>query len=323
MQVKRISADSTSPSLYQPSAPRPLSFVEFIWQADILRVILVALASCKKHNHQLGHMLFAGSSGYGKTTLAHLIAQELWSGIKTITAYALSKPSDLLSLLHSLQPGDVLFIDEIHRLKPLLEEMLYIAMEDYAVDMIMPDGDHLRLPLPHFTLIGATTRPEALAAPLKNRFVYPFHLHEYSAEEQHQLLLRYLTINHISVPHELMSQLTQHITCVPREIANFCIILRDYLLVHTPDSMPDHLDLSAAQWTSFLKRSSIQKWGLTPLHQRYIALLMSANGKPVGLKTLAYQLSVNEETIEQDIEPLLFKLGKIEKTPKWRLLLDA
>jgi len=209
-----------------------------------------------------------------------------------------------------------LFIDEIHRLKPLLEEMLYIAMEDYSVDMIMPDGDHVRLPLPPFTLIGATTKPEALAAPLKNRFVYPFHLHDYSLEEQHELLSRYLDINHIHVPAALVADLVQHVTSVPREIANFCIILRDYLLVHIPHSLPDELHLTVEHRQKFLVWSSIQKGGLTPLHQRYLNLLIAAHGKPVGLKTLAYQLSVNQETIEQDIEPLLFKLGKIEKTPK-------
>lgn len=158
-----------------------------------------------------------------------------------------------------LQPGDVLFIDEIHRMKPLLEEMLYIAMEDYAVDMIMPDGDHLRLPLPPFTLIGATTKPEALAAPLKNRFVYNFHLHEYSSAEQHQLLQRYLTINSIKVPQLLLSQLADHVTCVPREIANFCIILRDYLLVHTARNSTDELPLTAEQLHAFLLWSRVQK----------------------------------------------------------------
>jgi holliday junction DNA helicase RuvB len=134
-------------------------------------------------------------------------------------------------LLHTLQDRDFLFIDEIHRLKPSLEEVLYIAMEDYCVDMVLPDGSSIRLPLPPFTLLGATTKPEHLSSPLKNRFVYKFHLQPYTPLEITLLIVRYLSVVHISSDDQTVQDIAQHIIPVPREIANFCRMIKDYLIV--------------------------------------------------------------------------------------------
>lgn len=156
------------------------------------------MESARKREEHIGHLLFSGPSGYGKTSLAHLIAHEMNVNMKVITGYAISKPSDLVSLLNSLETNDILFIDEIHRLKPTLEEILYVAMEDRCIDMVLPEGGNLRIPLNPFTLIGATTKMESLSTPLKNRFVYKFHFMDYTAEEIKTIITRYLKLYQIT-----------------------------------------------------------------------------------------------------------------------------
>jgi len=177
-------------------------------------------------------MLFSGESGYGKTTLAQLVAHQMGCGIKIITGYAITKPAEMVSMLNSLNTNDILFIDEIHRLKSNVEEVLYIAMEDYRIDMVMPDGGSISIPLQPFTLIGATTQLEKLSTPLKNRCIYKFHFTGYSPTEQQSIMHRYLTINNIQLTGDkaLLSEICSHLTTVPREISNFCIQLKDYLI---------------------------------------------------------------------------------------------
>jgi Holliday junction DNA helicase RuvB len=171
-------------SPHNQDTKRPQSFEEFIGQDHIKLILKTALQSAQASNKALGHCLFTGESGYGKTTLASIVANTMGTRVKHITAYAISKPSDMVSLLNTLDTHDILFIDEIHRLKSSIEEVLYIAMEDYAIDMLMPDGTHIRIPLRPFTLIGATTKPESLTPPLKNRFVYDIHFLPYTPQEK-------------------------------------------------------------------------------------------------------------------------------------------
>lgn len=165
--------------------------------------------------------------------MARLIGEDMGVRVHHVTAYALTKPADIISLLNSLQPHDILFIDELHRCKPIIEEVLYVAMEDFAIDMILPDGKPLRINLHPFTLVGATTKPEGLAAPLKNRFVYKLHFTAYTAHEKARLLKNQLTRLGIAIqPAELIETMCSYSTSVPREIGNLSKQLLDRLVAH-------------------------------------------------------------------------------------------
>lgn len=314
-----ISPINTSQKKSSNGTNRPLDFSDFVGQEQIKKVLKTALGSSKVSGDALGHMLFSGESGYGKTTLAQLVAHQMGCGIKIITWYAITKPAEMVSMLNSLNTNDILFIDEIHRLKSNVEEVLYIAMEDYRIDMVMPDGGSISIPLQPFTLIGATTQLEKLSTPLKNRCIYKFHFTGYSPSEQQAIMQRYLTTNHIELKGDkkLLADICSHLTTVPREISNFCVQLKDYLI----DTYGENdLVIDALRWEQFWNRSKLQKGGITPLHQHYLSILNEAEGNPVGLKTLAVKLGMNEQSVEDDIEPLLFKLNKIEKTAKGRTL---
>lgn len=296
---------------------RPVLFEEFIGQKSIISVLETALASSKKKWHTVWHMLLCGQSWFGKTTLSSIVASQSEGGFHQITWYALSKPSEMVSLLNSLQPNDVLFIDEIHRLKAPLEEVLYIAMEDYCIDMIMPDWSSVRLPLHNFTLIGATTKSEALSEPLKNRFIYSFHLAPYTDSEKQQILERYLEKNGLSVDsNETLSEICSFVSSTPREITTLCIQLRDYCIVHNNWIMK----VTMKTWNWFRNTSSVWEWWIKPVHKRYLAILSEADGKAVWLSTLSAKLWISEKALENDVEPLLFQLWKIDKTNRWRIL---
>lgn len=293
---------------------RPQSFAEFIWQSPIKSVLQTAIESAKLREAPLGHILFSGSSGFGKTTLATIISQQMNTNIKVVTGYALTKPSELVSLLNSLESWDILFIDEIHRIKPTLEEVLYIAMEDFVIDMLMPEWWSIRLPINPFTLVWATTKPESLSQPMKNRFIYHFHFMDYDLEEKKTILDRYLQHYQVNYEPHLLEKFVQKVASVPREIHNLVIKIRDYLISR---QLPI---LSSKDREEFLKHSQIDDWGMMPIHKKYLDILADFD-RPVGVKTLAVQLWVSEKNLEEDIEPLLLKLGKIEKTTKGRSLI--
>ena len=311
MEIKKISLETTTSWTI---SHRPQSFAEFIWQAPIKSVLQTAIESAKLREAPLGHILFSGSSGFGKTTLATIISQQMNTNIKVVTGYALTKPSELVSLLNSLESWDILFIDEIHRIKPTLEEVLYIAMEDFVIDMLMPEWWSIRLPINPFTLVWATTKPESLSQPMKNRFIYHFHFMDYDLEEKKTILDRYLQHSQVNYEPHLLEKFVQKVASVPREIHNLVIKIRDYLISR---QLPI---LTSKDREEFLKHSQIDDWGMMPIHKKYLDILTDFD-RPVGVKTLAVQLGVSEKNLEEDIEPLLLKLGKIEKTTKWRSLI--
>lgn len=314
MEIKQIKGTTTKTVNNGPQ--RPLSFGEFIGQDDIKTVLQTAIGSAQKQWHSVWHILFAWQSGYGKTTLAGIVSSQMKWTLKVITGYALTKPSEMISLLNSLQKNDILFIDEIHRLRASVEEVLYIAMEDYCIDMVLPDGSSVRVPLNEFTLVGATTKQESLSQPLKNRFVYSFHLSPYSDTEKQHIINYYLGKNNIDLEDEsLLTSISEFVTGTPREITSLCIQLRDYLIVHHESML-----LQRTIRSEFVENHNKEKGWLTPLHKRYITLLEAAIGEPVGLKTLAVKLGLSEKSLEEDIEPLLFALGMIEKTTRGRVL---
>ncbi len=311
MEIKKISLETATSWTI---SHRPQSFAEFIWQAPIKSVLQTAIESAKLREAPLGHILFSGSSGFGKTTLATIISQQMNTNIKVVTGYALTKPSELVSLLNSLESWDILFIDEIHRIKPTLEEVLYIAMEDFVIDMLMPEWWSIRLPINPFTLVWATTKPESLSQPMKNRFIYHFHFMDYDLEEKKTILDRYLQHYQVNYEPDLLERFVQKVASVPREIHNLVIKIRDYLISR---QLPI---LTSKDREEFLKHSQIDDWGMMPIHKKYLDILADFD-RPVGVKTLAVQLGVSEKNLEEDIEPLLLKLGKIEKTTKGRSLI--
>ena len=311
MEIKKISLETATSWTI---SHRPQSFTEFIWQAPIKSVLQTAIESAKLREAPLGHIQFSGSSGFGKTTLSTIISQQMNTNIKVVTGYALTKPSELVSLLNSLESWDILFIDEIHRIKPTLEEVLYIAMEDFVIDMLMPEWWSIRLPINPFTLVWATTKPESLSQPMKNRFIYHFHFMDYDLEEKKTILDRYLQHYQVNYEPHLLEKFVQKVASVPREIHNLVIKIRDYLISR---QLPI---LTSKDREEFLKHSQIDDWGMMPIHKKYLDILTDFD-RPVGVKTLAVQLGVSEKNLEEDIEPLLLKLGKIEKTTKGRSLI--
>ncbi len=312
MKVQKISTDKL---IDMSSSKRPKSFSELIWQSHIKKVLQIAIDSAKTRKWVLWHVLLSWPSWYWKTTIANIISKKLNKNIKSITWYAITKPADLISILNTLEEWDVLFIDEIHRLRPNIEEVLYIAMEDFMIDMVMPDWWNVKIPISNFTLVWATTQPDKLTKPLKNRFVYNFHLVPYSDLEKKLILKHYLWLNLIDFDEDLLDKIILKIDNVPREIFNFCIKIRDFLTINSKK-----LDLTEKQRVDFVDFIQIKDWWLTFLHQKYIEILENEN-RPMWLRSIALQLWINEKTVEEDIEPLLLKLWKIDKTLRWRVLI--
>lgn len=296
---------------------RPSSFDAFIGQTHITSILHKALESARKSDHALGHILLCGPSGYGKTTLGHIIATSSHKQLHIVTWYAINKPADIISVLTALQPHDILFIDEIHRLKPAIEEILYIAMEDFAIDMVMPDGGSVRLPLKPFTLIGATTKAESIAEPLKNRFVYAFHCVDYTTTEKEYIMMRYLDHYAIDYDIALISSISAKVDTVPRKIHSLAIQIRDFLIATHSD-----MKLDNARWIDCESWLAIKDGWLTPIHQRYLDIL-TQHDNPVWLRTISLQLGINEESIEREIEPLLLKLNLLNKTSRGRILWNS
>lgn len=309
MQVKEINIEQKS----REQNFRPVDFDTFVGQDDIKSILTKAIISATKRKDAIWHILFGGASGYGKTTLANIVAYKLWVKIHTITGYAITKPSDLISIFNILEAGDILFIDEIHRLKPNIEEMLYIAMEDLAVDMVMPDGGNVRIPIKPFTLIWATTKLESLSPPLKNRFVYKFHFVDYDSGEKLKIIQRYLDMYVSEYDIRVLAEISKKVDTVPREIHNICIKIRDYMIAKNENYLTELVRKDCEI------RLNIKDGGLTSIHQKYLQILSNTEN-PIGVRSIALQLGINEKSVEQDIEPLLMKLNKIEKTTRWRTL---
>lgn len=312
MQVKQINTDKKNDIII---SHRPTNFDDFVWQFHVKKILKTAIKSASHRKQSIGHILISWPSWYWKTTLAQIIANQAECKIHIITWYAISKPADIISILTMIQKNDILFIDEIHRLKPIIEEILYIAMEDYAIDMVMPDWWSVRVPLKPFTLVWATTKPDWLSEPLKNRFIYNCQFVDYNTEEKTEIVKRYLLKHDIKADNIIIERITNKVDTVPREIHNLCIKIRDYLISHNNAN----LELNHTIWLLCEDWLQIKDWWITPIHQQYMTIL-SKQKSPLGLRTIALQLWINEETVEKEIEPLLIKLDIIEKSSRWRSL---
>ncbi len=297
---------------------RPQSLDEFIGQSQIKNNLKVFIEAAKLRSEAVDHILFYGPPGLGKTTLARVIANEMNVNIKTTSGPMLSKVGELAALLTNLEKNDVLFIDEIHRLSSSIEEVLYPAMEDYCIDIIVGDGPAARtvkIELPKFTLIGATTRTGLLSNPLKDRFGIPLKLDFYSIAELAQVIVRGAKVMNFIIDYDAAEMLARASRGTPRIACRLLRRIRDFA---------DYNNLGVADVKTVeatLVALKIDTLGLDIMDLKYLHFIENNyQGGPVGVDTLAAALSEERDTLEDSIEPYLIKMGFITKTPRGRVL---
>ena len=301
---------------------RPTNFAEYIGQERLKKNLKIAIAAVKKRNDgtTLDHVLLYGPPGLGKTTMANVIAHELGSNLRVTSGPAIERAGDLASILTNLQNGDVLFIDEIHRLRRAVEEILYSAMEDYKLDIVIgkgPAARSVRLDLPHFTVIGATTRTGSLAGPLRDRFGITHRLEYYNESEISQIIARTANILGTEISEEATATLAARSRLTPRIANRLMKRVRDFADVHGDGSVS--LEIA----TKALNLMEIDSLGLDPADRNMLQLMLDNYGnRPVGLTTIAALTGDEATTIEDYYEPFLIQLGFIEKTPRGRIVTE-
>jgi len=300
---------------------RPRRLTEFVGQPRVRRQLEVVLQSAVQRNQPPDHVLFSGPPGLGKTTLAAIVAEEVGGRFRTTSGPALERPGDLAAILTHVEPGDVLFVDEVHRLPRTVEEVLYPALEDFALDIVVgkgPGARSIRLELPRFTLVGATTRTGLISSPLRDRFGFQAHLDYYDHTELTRIVLRSAGLLHIDVADDAATEVARRSRGTPRIANRLLRRVRDIAEVEGEG----RVDLTLARHA--LEVFDVDEVGLDRLDRRVLeAVVERFGGGPVGLSTLATSIGEEPDTVEEAVEPFLLQLGLLQRTPRGRVATAA
>jgi Holliday junction DNA helicase RuvB len=300
---------------------RPARLDEFVGQEQVKETLKIAIEAAQKLGEPLDHILFSGPPGLGKTTLAHIIAHEMGADIRATTGPVLEKPGDIAALLTPLKCGDILFIDEIHRINPVIEEVLYPAMEDYFIDVMIGEGPSARsikLNLEHFTLIGATTKQGLLGAPFRDRFGIISRLDLYIPDELVKIVARSASILKIPMTADGALEIARRSRGTPRIVNRLLRRVRDYAIVKGDGTITRDITCNA------LTMMQIDELGLDELDRRILAVIAKDfDGGPVGAKTIAISVGEEVRTIEDVYEPYLIQIGFLKRTPQGREVTSA
>ncbi len=297
---------------------RPTSLDDFVGQREVCDNLKVFIESAKQRGEALDHVLLFGPPGLGKTTLSSIVSHELGVNFRATSAPMISKSGDLAAILTNLERNDVLFIDEIHRLNPAIEEVLYSAMEDFQLDLIIGEGPSarsVRIDLQPFTLVGATTRSGLLSTPLRERFGIPLRLDFYSHDDLKKIVQRNARLMNVEISDDGAMEIAKRSRGTPRIAGRLLRRVRDFGAVSKEKVINSHISDTA------LKRLDVDDFGLDAFDRRYLqCIVKNYGGGPVGADTLAAALSEERDTIEEVVEPFLLKLGFLQRTPRGRII---
>ena len=296
---------------------RPQRWDEYVGQEHIKRNLRILIDAARKRSEPIEHVLLSGPAGLGKTSLAHLIAREMNTNIRVTSGPAIERVGDLASILTNLQSGEILFIDEAHRLNKLIEETLYPAMETRTLDIIIgkgPSARTIQIEIPPFTLSAATTRVGLLSGPLRSRFGGSFRLDFYAPQELERIIARSAAILGVEIEKEAVSRIASVSRFTPRVANRLLKRVRDYAQVHSDGTVTDAISQKA------LALLEIDQWGLEPMDRRVLEVVIHKfKGGPVGLRAIAASAAEEEESLEEVYEPYLMQLGLLERTPRGRM----
>jgi Holliday junction DNA helicase RuvB len=299
---------------------RPRSFDEYVGQGRVVENLRVYVQAARQRREPLDHVLLSGPPGLGKTTLAHIIAHEMQASIRATSGPAIERAGDLAAILTNLEPYDVLFIDEIHRLSPALEEILYSAMEDCQLDLVVgqgPTARSVRIDLPPFTLVGASTRIGLLTSPLRDRFGIVHHLEFYPEQDLRAILERSARLLEVAIEGQAAAEIAGRARGTPRVANRLLRRVRDFAQV---EGQPR---ISAASARASLERMQVDAHGLDEIDRRLLRAIGDLfGGGPVGLNTLSAAIGEEKDTIEESIEPYLVQIGFLDRTPRGRCLTE-